>query len=170
MPQDWTSDLPMVVTFIIGFGAFAGAILAIVKLWEAVMPDRQQQFARDVSTIKSDIQDIRSRVGTLLAAVTAEATQRGRLPPEVTRAPIKPADVKPAVDRVPRPAGLKKPASSRAPTASDDAVPALSVGKTNAVRAAFMAGVKPSTIARQFGVSQAAVRQVLAAETRGRKL
>jgi hypothetical protein len=65
MPQDWTSDLPMVVTFIIGFGAFAGAILAIVKLWEAVMPDRQQQFARDISTIKSDIQDIRSRVGML---------------------------------------------------------------------------------------------------------
>ena len=108
-------------------------------------------------------------IDTLLAAVTAEATQRGRLPPEVTRAPIKPADVKPAVDRVPRPAGLKKPASSLAPTASDDAVPALSVGKTNAVRAAFMAGVKPSTIARQFGVSQAAVRQVLAAATRGRK-
>lgn len=65
METDWTSNLPIVVTFIIGVGAFAGAILAMVKLWEAVMPDRHQQFARDISTIKSDIQDIRSRVGML---------------------------------------------------------------------------------------------------------
>jgi hypothetical protein len=37
-------------------------------------------------------------------------------------------------------------------------------GKLNAVRAAFKAGVKPSTIARQFGISQADVRKALAAE------
>jgi len=65
METDWTANLPIVVTFIIGVGAFAGAILAMVKLWEAVVPDRQQQFARDISTIKSDLQDIRSRVGML---------------------------------------------------------------------------------------------------------
>ena len=65
METDWTANLPIVVTFVIGIGAFAGAILAMVKLWEAVMPDRQQLFARDIATIKSDIQDIRSRVGML---------------------------------------------------------------------------------------------------------
>ena len=108
-------------------------------------------------------------IDTLLAAVTAEAKRRGRLPPGVTRAATNPADVKPAVNRVPRPAARKKPASPRPQKASDDAEPALTVGKTNAVRAAFMAGVKPSTIARQFGISQAAVRQVLADATRGRK-
>jgi hypothetical protein len=41
---------------------------------------------------------------------------------------------------------------------------ALSPGKLNAVRAAFRAGVTPSRIARQFGISQANVRKVLAAK------
>ena len=40
----------------------------------------------------------------------------------------------------------------------------LSPGKLNAVRAAFKAGVTPSRIARQFGISQANVRKVLAAK------
>jgi len=34
----------------------------------------------------------------------------------------------------------------------------------DAVRAAFKAGVKPSAIARQFGISQADVKRALAAE------
>jgi predicted DNA-binding protein (UPF0251 family) len=38
---------------------------------------------------------------------------------------------------------------------------ALSPGKLNAVRAAFKAGVTPSRIARQFGISQANVRKAL---------
>jgi hypothetical protein len=38
----------------------------------------------------------------------------------------------------------------------------LTPGKLNAVRAAFKAGVKPSQIARQFGLSQSDVRQALA--------
>src|SRR5262249_40747564 len=38
----------------------------------------------------------------------------------------------------------------------------LTLGKLNAVRAAFKAGVKPSQIARQFGVSQSDVRKALA--------
>lgn len=40
----------------------------------------------------------------------------------------------------------------------------LSPGKLNAVRAAFKAGVTPSRIAREFGISQANVRKVLAAK------
>jgi predicted DNA-binding protein (UPF0251 family) len=43
---------------------------------------------------------------------------------------------------------------------------ALSPGKLNAVRAAFKAGVTPSRIAKQFGVSQANVRKVLASDDR----
>jgi hypothetical protein len=38
----------------------------------------------------------------------------------------------------------------------------LTPGKLNAVRAAFKAGVKPSQIARQFGLSQSDVRKALA--------
>jgi hypothetical protein len=40
----------------------------------------------------------------------------------------------------------------------------LSPGKLNAVRAAFKAGITPSRIARQFGISQANVRKALASE------
>ena len=39
----------------------------------------------------------------------------------------------------------------------------LTQGKLNAVRAAFKAGVKPSQIARHFGISQSDVRKALAA-------
>jgi hypothetical protein len=42
------------------------------------------------------------------------------------------------------------------------AVVHLTPGKMNAVRAAFKVGVKPSQIARQFGLPQADVRQALA--------
>ena len=40
--------------------------------------------------------------------------------------------------------------------------PPLALGKLNAVRAAFKAGVTPSRIARQFGVSQSDVKRALA--------
>ena len=43
------------------------------------------------------------------------------------------------------------------------AVP-LTQGKLNAVRAAFKAGVTPSRIARQFGISQSDIRKALAPE------
>jgi hypothetical protein len=41
----------------------------------------------------------------------------------------------------------------------------LTQGKLNAVRAAFKAGVTPSRIARQFGISQSDVRKALASNT-----
>src|SRR5215470_15608356 len=44
------------------------------------------------------------------------------------------------------------------------AVP-LTQGKLNAVRAAFKAGITPSRIARQFGISQSDVRKALASDT-----
>jgi hypothetical protein len=40
----------------------------------------------------------------------------------------------------------------------------LTRGQVNAVRSAFKAGIKPSRIARQFGVSQSDVRKVLASD------
>jgi hypothetical protein len=43
---------------------------------------------------------------------------------------------------------------------------ALTQGRVNAVRAAFKAGITPSRIARQFGISQSDVRKVLASEPR----
>jgi len=65
MTADWTSELPVVVYFIVGLGGVAGALLAMVKLKESLVPDPAQQVTKDIATIKTDIQDIRSRVGML---------------------------------------------------------------------------------------------------------
>ena len=42
--------------------------------------------------------------------------------------------------------------------------PTLTVGKLNAVRAAFKAGVTPARIAKQFGIPQAEVRKALGSD------
>jgi DNA invertase Pin-like site-specific DNA recombinase len=76
----------------------------------------------------------------LLAAVIAEQKRRGRRPPASDESSLKP----------------KVEATS---------VP-LTQGKLNAVRAAFKAGVTPSRIARQFGISQSDVRRALAGNRR----
>jgi hypothetical protein len=76
-------------------------------------------------------------IDTLLAAVAAEAGRRGRLPKHRTQ--TSPLDRRIAVEEQPH----------------------LTKGKLNAVRAAFRAGVKPSAIARQFGISQSDVKKAL---------
>ena len=55
-----------------------------------------------------------------------------------------------------------EPAGNSRKQRVEPAAVTLPSGKLNAVRAAFKAGVKPSQIARQFGISQADVRKVLA--------
>jgi hypothetical protein len=61
--------------------------------------------------------------------------------------------------------GNKSPAkiSRKQPVNAVAAVP-LTQGKLNAVRAAFRAGITPSRIARQFGISQSDIRQALASD------
>jgi hypothetical protein len=92
-----------------------------------------------------------AEIDALLAAVTTEAERRDRLPPNspkerrVSGARLEPLQV----------------------PSSDDAG-SLTSGKLNAVRAAFKAGVKPSAIARQFGISQSDVRKALAPRERRR--
>jgi hypothetical protein len=82
-----------------------------------------------------------NEIDALLAAVTSEAERRGRLP---------------------------RTAASKTPLA-EGAEGSLTKGKLNAVRAAFKAGVKPSAIARQFGISQSDVSKALATEGWGQK-
>jgi hypothetical protein len=90
-----------------------------------------------------------AEVDALRAAVSAEAERRGRLPP--TR---------------PREGSTTEARSGPRRAAADGGVASLTTGKLNAVRAAFRAGVRPSAIARQFGISQADVKKALAAEGR----
>jgi hypothetical protein len=88
-------------------------------------------------------------IDALLAAVNAEAERRGRRPPGA-------AKEKPVADAKPQ----------RRQQAAQDGAGSLTTGKLNAVRAAFKAGVKPSAIARQFGISQSDVRKALAQGSR----
>jgi DNA invertase Pin-like site-specific DNA recombinase len=74
----------------------------------------------------------------LLAAVLAEQQRRGRKLP-VSGEPSRKQRVK-------------------------EVAPHLAQGKLNAVRAAFKAGVRPSRIAREFGISQSDVRKALASD------
>jgi predicted transcriptional regulator len=64
--------------------------------------------------------------------------------------------------------GKQLAAASRKESVEAAAAVPLTQGKLNAVRAAFKAGVTPSRIARQFGISQSDVRKALASEMRKR--
>jgi DNA invertase Pin-like site-specific DNA recombinase len=74
----------------------------------------------------------------LLAAVIGEFKERGRKLP-----------------------GSDEPSRKRR---TKEVAPPLAQGKLNAVRAAFKAGVRPSRIAREFGVSHADVKRALASD------
>jgi hypothetical protein len=109
---------------------------------------RQRHFLpNDLAGALKRLDDV--EIDALLAAVTTEAERRGRRPPG-------PAKEKPAADAKPQ----------RRHEAAEDGAGSLTTGKLNAVRAAFKAGVKPSAIARQFGISQSDVRKVLSQRSR----
>ena len=95
---------------------------------------RRHVLPKDLPTAIKQLDD--QELDRLLAAVVAEQERRGRNPAES----VEPRD-KPRIEA---------------------ASVHLTPGKLNAVRAAFKAGVKPSQIARQFGLSQADMRQALA--------
>jgi hypothetical protein len=91
-------------------------------------------------------------IDALLSAVTTEAERRGRRTAQRSKEKFA-ADAKTQAHQAPSQAGAGS----------------LTTGKLNAVRAAFKAGVRPSAIARQFGISQSDVRKALATEGRDRK-
>ena len=88
----------------------------------------------------------------LVEVVLHEAEQRGKLPLSPDGDSIQPTQKRPNIGN----------ASNRKRVEVTEVT--LSPGKLNAVRAAFEAGVTPSRIARQFGISQANVRKALAAK------
>jgi predicted DNA-binding protein (UPF0251 family) len=95
----------------------------------------------------------------LLEVALKEAKQRGKSPLRIGGDPVQSSrQTKDVTQKHPN----IEDASSRKRT---DEVK-LSPGKLNAVRAAFKAGVTPSRIARQFGISQLNVRKALASDDR----
>jgi hypothetical protein len=83
------------------------------------------------------------------AAIVDEMRRRGRTPSVETDLPVRPDMVK-----------MPSPPTEKRRHVNIADVP-LTRGQVNAVRAAFKAGITPSRIARQFGISQSNVRKAL---------
>ena len=92
----------------------------------------------DLPTAIKHLED--QELDLLLAAVVAERLQRGMKSP--------------VPDKIPNKRSVEATAVSLTP------------GKLSAVRAAFKAGVTPTKIAKEFGLSQADVRSVIASDKR----
>ena len=114
---------------------------------DSLASQRRHFLPKDLAGALKWLDDV--EIDALLAAVTTEAERRGRRPPG-------PAKEKPVAAARPQ----------RRQEAAEDDAGSFPTGKLNAVRAAFKAGVKPSAIARQFGVSLSDVRKALAKGTR----
>ena len=93
----------------------------------------------------------------LFQAAFDEAKRRGRLPPsartEISSSALRPPEL--TTKRLPQTDKRRR---------VDIAEVSLTRGQVNAIRASFKAGITPSRIARQFGVSQSDVRKALATD------
>jgi hypothetical protein len=92
----------------------------------------------------------------LFGAAFDEAKRRRRLPPSVR------TDVTPPVPRTSELTKKRLPPTDKRRV--DIVEVTLTRGQVNAIRASFKAGITPSRIARQFGVSQSDVRKALATD------
>jgi hypothetical protein len=94
---------------------------------------------KDLTKAITDLDD--QEFDRLFRATVDEAKRRGKLSKSFDVGTGRPAKVTPTKNK-----------------------PGLTQGQVNAVRASFKAGISPSRIARQFGLSQSDVRQALAAK------
>jgi hypothetical protein len=120
---------------------------ATPDLFSAAASERRHVLPKDLPIAIKHLSD--QELDRLITASLDEAKRRGRSPPSVQ------AD---------------KSASKRSSRTDDRrqveaATVSLTRGQINAVRAAFKAGIKPSLISRQFGISPSDVRKVLASVT-----
>src|SRR5262249_51265106 len=116
---------------------------------------------RDLSNALKQLDD--GELDRLFEATRHELQRRGRLP---TSTPV---------IRSTTHMGSEQRASDQSTTTTEESPErrqpeepnvALTPGQVNAVRATFKAGITPTRIARQFGISQSDVRKVLASESR----
>jgi hypothetical protein len=122
------------------------------KSLEPISPNKLESDSQPRHFLPKDLSGALKRlddaeIDALLSAVTAEAGRRNRLPSSPT-----------------------KTIGQQRQVPAEQVAGSLTKGQLNAVHAAFKAGVRPSAIARQFGISQSDVRKALAAEMRERKL
>src|SRR5262245_26549412 len=121
---------------------------------------RRHVLPKDLSNALKQLDEL--ELDRLLAATRHELQRRGAL---LSSEPaIQPAGNIGAQVRAPVQSTKMEDSSER--RQKDASAVALTRGQVNAVRAAFKAGITPSRIARQFGISQSDVRKVLASEFR----
>jgi hypothetical protein len=101
-----------------------------------------------------------NELASLLTVVLDEAKRRDRLPASLAASGSQRDDPTP---RVPPKINRSSQAREGRPAALS-----LTLGQVNAVRAAFKAGITPSRIAREFGISHTDVRKVLTSDARER--
>jgi predicted DNA-binding protein (UPF0251 family) len=114
---------------------------------------------RDLSNALKQLDD--GELDRLFAATRLELQRRGRL---LTSTPVNRPTTYIGTER----ASDQSTPTEESPERRQPEEPnvALTQGQVNAVRATFKAGITPSRIARQFGISQSDVRKVLASESR----
>jgi len=110
-----------------------------------VAQEQRHVLPQDLPSAVKHLTD--NELDLLIAACLQEARRRGRLP-------VSDENTKRS----------SRGDKSSHPGELEVATVSLTRGQINAVRAAFKAGIKPSLIARQFGISQSDVKKVLASD------
>jgi hypothetical protein len=113
-------------------------------------PERRHVLPKDLPNAVKHLSD--EELDRLIAASLEEAKRRGRAPAGIQTEE-----------------SVAKRSSGTDDRRQGELAVSLTRGQINAVRAAFKAGIKPSLIARQFGISQSDVRKVLASDTAARR-
>jgi hypothetical protein len=121
-------------------------------------PSRRTALPKDLPKAIRYLDD--QELDWLLRAATEETKRRGRPMPMAEASPTN----TPAVSSEPIPKQTKSPGRLTRQRQVGVAAAALTKGQVNAVRAAFKAGVTPSRIARQFGLSHSDVRKALSCD------
>jgi hypothetical protein len=120
-------------------------------------PPRRTVLPKDLPKAIRYLED--QELDWLLRAASEETKRRGR-PMPMTEGPTN----TPAASSEPIPKQTKSPGRPSRQRQIGLPAAALTKGQVNAVRAAFKAGVTPSRIARQFGLSHADVRKALSSD------
>jgi hypothetical protein len=135
-----------------------------------ILPHRRIERARGNRPLKFSDGGQLTLAGGMIPIMAENRTQQAT-PGLFSTAPVaetSPLATKPVASAVPeRRHILPKDLPSAIKHLTDQV--SLTRGQINAVRAAFKAGIKPSLIARQFAISQADVRNVLASDTAARR-
>jgi hypothetical protein len=121
-------------------------------------PPRRTALPKDLPKAIRYLED--RELDWLLRVATEEAKRRGRAMPMAEASPTNtPAASSEPIPEQTKPLGRPTRQRQIRPAAASP-----TRGQVNAVRAAFKAGVTPSRIARQFGLSQSQVRKALSSE------